>query len=121
MYIYTVYAYESMLRRSYVNCYQTGEGCSGRTYQEGFIDAIKSTSPRIAFFENTVGVAEISRGNDGNIEQPMIEVTNENIFFIIFFCFIYIYILYNSLFSYINIYILIYSYINIYIYTYMYS
>lgn len=52
---------ENSRRGEFVECYSDGTGCSGETYQLGFKEAIKKTSPTVALFENTMGVAEYPR------------------------------------------------------------
>ena len=49
---------ENSKRMQFLECYSDGSGSSGETYQLGFKEAIKQTSPTVGLFENTVGVAE---------------------------------------------------------------
>ena len=38
--------------------YQTGEGCSGTTYLQGFVAPVETCLPAVVFFENVKGVAQ---------------------------------------------------------------
>lgn len=59
-------------RKQFSDCYKTGEGSSGYTYQHGVLDAIATTNPAVLYFENVVGV-EQSRSVDGAKTVPPIQ------------------------------------------------
>ena len=45
---------ENANRKDFVECYSDGSGSSGETYQYGFEEAIKQTTPTVSLFENTL-------------------------------------------------------------------
>ena len=45
---------ENANRKDFVECYSDGSGSSGETYQYGFKEAIKQTTPTVSLFENTL-------------------------------------------------------------------
>ena len=53
--------------------YKTGKGCSGFTYKNGVVEAIRVTSPAIFIFENVVGVADCPRDTRGNRQDPPVK------------------------------------------------
>ena len=67
-------------RKNFVDCYETGDGCSGFTYQHGVIDAIKVTSPAVLYFENVVGVAQSRQVKKGEKTTPAIQARYMNIY-----------------------------------------
>ena len=58
-------------RQGYANCYSSGDGCSGHTYVFGVLEACRTTSPAVLFFENVLGVAETSTVNGKKIAPPI--------------------------------------------------
>ena len=54
--------------------YQTGEGCSGSTYHQGFLAPITHCVPAVVFFENVRGVAQrhkVVQENGSTVVHPM--------------------------------------------------
>ena len=56
--------------------YQTGEGCSGSTYHQGFLAPITHCMPAVVFFENVRGVAQRHKvvQKDGSTVVPPMPV-----------------------------------------------
>ena len=66
-------SYENSNAPQYANCYTEGDGCSGITYRLGMKKGIEVSSPAIAFYENTKGVADSVKDCDGVKQRPRIE------------------------------------------------
>ena len=60
-------------RKMYADCYETGDGSSGYTYQHGVLDAITVTNPALLYFENVLSVAQSRRLADGSRSTPAIQ------------------------------------------------
>lgn len=61
--------------------YLTGDGSSGRTYQQGVVAATESCCPALVFYENVTGVADRSKTvQKGQVEilPPLTEAGVQN-------------------------------------------
>ena len=61
-------------RAEFADCYETGKGTSGRTYQLGFRDAVKICEAKLAFYENVTGVVKGICNTTGKRCRPCIKV-----------------------------------------------
>ena len=66
-------SYENSNMPKWASCYSDHQGCSGHTYQYGFKQAVQVTCPAIAFFENTKGVADSVKDENGEPQRPRVE------------------------------------------------
>ena len=66
-------SYENPKAAQYAQCYTDHDGCSGQTYRLGVLKGIEKTSPAVAFYENTKGVADHKRDTKGVAHRPRIE------------------------------------------------
>lgn len=53
--------------------YESGDGCSGHTYQFGVVEAMRHLNPALLLFENVVGVAESTKDSKGNKQDPAVK------------------------------------------------
>lgn len=66
-------SYENPKAAQYAQCYTDHDGCSGQTYRLGVLKGIEKTSPAVALYENTKGVADHKRDTKGVAHRPRIE------------------------------------------------
>ena len=59
----------------------TGDGCSGRTYQQGLVLAAKKTKPSLIFYENVVTVANATTDKEtGEKFPPLVQAGQSALF-----------------------------------------
>ncbi len=66
-------SYQFRGRRKYSNCYSSGNGCSGYTYNYGWKRTIEKTCPALGFFENAKGVSDWCKAEHGEKQKPRVQ------------------------------------------------